>query len=291
MKKFLSLTLCLLLLVPLFSSCSKPPEYSEIEGRFRELVEASGEINMIFFGTGLETYERITDPKSTTDVIVEEVTAEDGTTSKVYHYYYKVPDKTYSRVYAYRKSYLDDYIYLSVLSTPDTSKTPFYANEEESVYAYVLEGYTEPEYEFFYTSDDPADYDYVRGDCVYSSVDEIKKAAALVYSTDYLNAIYETMFVGSLSDTNYVEGMTARYIEYADDEGNVSLMKSNTYDPFITEIREYDFSTAKIVKPANAEYVNIEIESYLPSKPENRLTVRLSMILENGQWMLDSATY
>ena len=176
MKKFLSLTLCLLLLVPLFSSCSKPPEYSEIEGRFRELVEASGEINMIFFGTGLETYERITDPKSTTDVIVEEVTAEDGTTSKVYHYYYKVPDKTYSRVYAYRKSYLDDYIYLSVLSTPDTSKTPFYANEEESVYAYVLEGYTEPEYELFYTSDDPADYDYVRGDCVYSSVDEIKKS-------------------------------------------------------------------------------------------------------------------
>lgn len=279
------------MLIPMLSSCSKPPEYAEIEARFRELVEASGEINMIFFGTGLETFERITDPKSTTDVYVEKYVDENGVEQTVRHYYYKVPDKTYSRVYAYRKSYLDDYIYLSVLSAPDTSKTPFYANEEESVYAYVLEGYAEPEYEFFYTSDDPIDYDYVRPNEKYGNVSDIKEAAALVYSADYLNAIYETMFVGSMSDTDYVEGMTARYIEYADDEGNISLMKSNRYDPFITEIRQYDFSTAKIVKPANAEYVNIEIDSYLPSKPAERLTVRLSMILENGQWMLDSATY
>ena len=285
------MTLCLLLLVPLFASCSKPPEYSEIEDRFRELVEASGEINMIFFGTGLETYERITDPKSTTDVVVEESVAEDGTIKKIYHYFYKVPDKSYEKVYAYRKSYLDDYIYLSVLSEPDSTKTPFYENAEESVYAYVIEGYAEPEYEFFYDSTDPADYDYVRLNGDYQNVADIKAAAEKVYSSDYLKSIYESMFIGSVSASDKVEGLSARYIEYADDMGNISLMKSNKYDPFITEIREFDFSTAKIVRPANAEYVNIQIESYLPSKPAERLTVRLSMILENGQWMLDSATY
>ena len=292
MKRILALIICFLMLVTVFSSCSsKPPEYAEIDARFRELVAASGEINMIFFGEGLPTYERISDPQSTMQVIVEENTAEDGAFTKVYHYYYKVPDKNYDKVYAYRKSYLEPYTYLSVLSEPDGDKEAFYRDEENSVYAYVLEGYTEPEYEFFYTSADPEYYDYVRGDCKYSSVAEIKAAAEKVYSKDYLESIYQMMFVGSVSDTDYVEDATARYIEYADDEGNISLMKANDSKIFITEIRQYDFSTAKIVKPANGEYVNIEIESYLPSKPAARLTVRLSMILQDGVWMLDSATY
>ena len=99
------------------------------------------------------------------------------------------------------------------------------------------------------------------------------------------------MFIGSVSDSEYIEDATARYIEYADDEGNISLMKANDSKVFITEIRQYDFSTAKIVKPANAEYVTIEIDSYLPSKPEDRLPVKLSMILQDGVWMLDAATY
>lgn len=278
------------MLIPIFASCSKPPEYSEIEERFQELVAASGEINMIFFGEGLETYERITDPISSMKSIVEEATAEDGSVVKTYHYYYPIPDKNYEKVYAYRKN-LEPYVYLSVLSSPDENKKAFYTDEENGVYAYVLEGYTYVEPEMYYDATDPVYYDYVRYDCKYSSIDEIKAAAEKVYSKDYLNSIYEMMFIGSVSDTEHVENATARYIEYADDEGNISLMKANDSKIFITEIRQYDFSTAKIVRPANAEYVNIEIESYLPSKPENRMTVRLSMILQDGVWMLDSATY
>ena len=291
MKRIVALSICLLMLIPCFTSCSKPPEYSEIEDRFRELVEASGEINEIFFGEGLPTYERITDPKSSTEVIVETTTDEDGTEKKIYHYYYRVPDKEYDVLYAYRKSYKDDYIYLSVVTFPIEGKEAFYADAEKSLYAYVVEGYAEPEYEFFYTAADPEYYDYVRGDCKYSSVAEIKAAAEKVYSKEYLDALYETMFVGSVSDNEYVEATGARYIEYADDEGNISLMMANDMTVFITETRQYDFSTAKIVKPSNADYVTIEIESYLPSKPEARLTVKLSMILQDGEWMLDSATY
>lgn len=291
MKRIFSLVLCALILIPCLASCSKPPEYSEIEERFRELVEASGEINMIFFGEGLPTYERITDPQSTMDVYVEETTDENGETKKTYHYYYKVPDGNYDSLYAYRKSYLDDYVYISVQSTPDAEKTPFYEDESRSVYAYLVEGYTEPEYEFFYDSEDPHDYDYVRPNEKYRDVDDIKAAAEKVYSSDYLEAIYESMFIGSVAASDKVEGLSARYIEYSDSEGNISLMRSNTSAAFITEIRQYDFSTAKIVKPANSKYVTIEIDSYLPSKPAERLTVRLSMLLENGQWMLDAATY
>ena len=91
--------------------------------------------------------------------------------------------------------------------------------------------------------------------------------------------------------TGGVSGLEARYIEYADDEGGMSLMMSNEFEPFITETRQFDFSTARIVRPSNRKFVSIEIESYLPSAPNDRLTVTLTLILQDGQWMLDSATY
>ena len=46
-----------------------------------------------------------------------------------------------------------------------------------------------------------------------------------------------------------------------------------------------------MVRPKNGKYVTIEIESYLEGKPEERLTVKLGLRLQNGEWMLDSATY
>ena len=111
-----------------------------------------------------------------------------------------------------------------------------------------------------------------------------------MYSKGYLDAIYTTMFVGGTGNGDANE-FSARYIEYADGEGNVSLMKSNKYDPLISEVRVFDFDTAEMIKPSNGEFVTISIESYLPSAPQNRLTVKLTMILEDGVWMLDSATY
>ena len=295
MKKIISLILLVLVLIPCFASCSRPPEYSEIEERFQELVLASGEINIIFFGEGLPTYERISDPFSfeNTKTVIEETVDEDGKVTQEYYYYYKIPDKNYDRLYAFKKGNTTGkvYTYLYVLSEPEVNKEAFYTNEKKDVYAYVLEDYEYIDPVLYYDSTDPEYYDYVKYDCEYTSIEQIKEAAEKVYSKDYLDAIYEMMFVGSVSDSEYVETATARYIEYADDEGNISLMKANDSKPFIYEIRQYDFSTARIVKPANAEYVNIEIESYLPSKPEGRLTVRLSMILQDGVWMLDSATY
>ncbi len=302
MKKLTALILCIFLALPLLASCSKPPEYAEIEARFRELVEASGEINMIFFGDGLETYERVSDPAASTKHVVKEETAEDGTTKKAYYYYYEIPDKAYGTVYAYVKGIVskeNPYKYLEVLSEPDAARTPHYEDAQKSVYAYIIDGYTEPEHELYYDESDPEDYDYVRIDEKYVSVSEIKTLAETVYSSEYLNSIYDSMFVGTLAADSSVSGLSARYMEYADDEGTLWLMKSNKfgqiidgeYKPYVTEIRQYDFSTAKMVKPSNGRFVTIEIESYLPSNPNNRLTVSLSMILENGQWMLNSPTY
>ena len=54
--RILSLLLCLLMILPL-SACGTP-SLDEVKGRFTELIEASYEINDIFFGAGLETYAR-----------------------------------------------------------------------------------------------------------------------------------------------------------------------------------------------------------------------------------------
>ena len=54
--RILSLFLCLLILLPL-SSCGAP-SLDEVKESFTELIEASYEINEIFFGTGLETHAR-----------------------------------------------------------------------------------------------------------------------------------------------------------------------------------------------------------------------------------------
>lgn len=359
MKKLLCIGICLLLMIPTLSSCSKPPEYAEIEERFRTLVEASAEINEIFFGAGLPVYERVTDPRSSTKVYEDEesgaryhyyeledetqgriIAFRQSTVTNVYrdgetgakYYYYEILDKEYGRVMVVNSSAEGGNVTLQLLEEPREGEEPYWSNEEGTLFGYLLEGFTyenkytfqylrvteeaiegkepifvtedglscylltaeeykEPEYESFYDEEDPLDYDYVTADSPYLTVDSIKAAAEEVYSEDYLNAIYGTLFVGALGADDALAGVSARYIEYADSNGTVSLMMSNTYEPLIRETRVFDFSTAEIVKPSNGKYVTIAIDSYLPSAPNDRLNVRLSMALQNGVWMLDSATY
>ena len=357
MKKLLCLLLCLLLLIPTLVACSKPPEYAEIEARFRELVEASATVNMLLFGEGLATYDRASDPRNTTksytdpktgvryhyyripDAALGEILAlrqeiykkiyEDETTKKQY-YYHEAMDRTYGRIMVVHPAaeeessfclqlletpregaepyytnpekgvygYLlpdytyDEILYLKAYTAPREGKEPYYYNEETGIYYDRVEGYVEPVYESYYDENDPDEYDYVRMDNEYLSVSDLKAAAELVYSAEYLSSIYDSMFVGIVAADDTVSGLSARYIEYADEEdGTVSLMKSNKFEPYITEIRQYDFSTAKMVKPSNGKYVTISIDSYLPSKPEEILNVRISLSLQDGVWMLDSPTY
>ena len=288
MKKILCLLLCLCMMLPAFVSCSKPPEYSEIEARFKELVEASYAINDIFFGEGLATYERVYEPISTLKILTQQ--NPENSEEQIRFYYYEINDPTMGRVIAFRSSYLLPYEYVQVLTAPDATRTAYY--EKNGVYAYLLSDYVEPTYPLYYDDSDPSDYDYVHTDSGYLSINQIKEAASLVYSAEYLNSIYLTMFDGAAGVTEDSQILSARYMEYTDpDTGEVWLMKSNTYQPLVTEKRLYDFSTAKIVRPKNGQYVTIEIESYLESKPEERLVVRLGLRLQNGEWMLDSATY
>ncbi len=265
-----------------FSGCSKPPEYSEIEERFKELVEASYEINKILFGEGLPTYERVYEPSINYYVNEDEKR----------YYYYEIEDDELGKVVAYRLSTLitKPYSYLRVSDTPIDGLTAVYVNSEDELYYYSIE-YTEKEYDFYYSDSDPDDYDYVSEQSEYQTVDQIKIAAEKIYSKDYLEAsVYEALFTGAVVSDN-VSGLSARYIEYQHSILGSVLMQSNTYKPLVSEKRIFDFSTAEMVKPSNKKLVNIEVETYLESSPEERVTVRVTMVLVNGEWYLDSGTY
>lgn len=359
MKKLLILLVLAAMLTTGLTSCSKAPEMSEIEGRLAELIEASYEINDLFFGEGLPVYERVSDPKNSMQILraadgsrvtyYYELTDEglgrviayrvatltysfgqvlsspDGTREALYEdaekgiyvypvefshektadnqvemvrndeagtitYYYELTDATLGRVVAYRTSDVG-YTYVQVLSASDPTRKACYESAADRVYAYEI-SYVEPTYEFYYTNSDPADYDYVRVDARYLSIASMKEAAEKVYSKEYLAAIYQALFEGTaMSDHEGLQNLSARYYEHTDDEGTLSLMKSNTYEPLVTEKRIFDLSTAKIVRPKRKTFVTVEIESYLEHTPDHRETVRLSLILQDGVWMLDSGTY
>ena len=265
----------------LFSSSA--PEYSEIEARFKYLVEESAEINKVLFGEGLPTYERVYDPWEDMEVYKPD--------SKTYIYYCYIQDKQYGEILAYRKGMLEAKKYLRITDTPDPTEAAVYTDIENGRYFYLIEGYEEPE-QYYYTSESPLNYDYITLDSPYHSINEIKTQAERVYSKDYLeSSVYVALFSGA-SATEGLASLYARYIEYYDAlRDKTSFMMSNEYDPLITETRVFDFSTAQMVRPSNKKLVSIRIESYLPSDPNNRVTVTITMVKQNGEWFLDSATY
>ena len=91
MKKIFITALCLILILCTLTSCSRPPEFSEIEGRLKELIEASYEINDLLFGEGLEVYPR-----------VYEKQFEPYNDGDKVHYYYELDDAELGKIYAYR---------------------------------------------------------------------------------------------------------------------------------------------------------------------------------------------
>ena len=279
MKKILLILLCLTLLIPCFAGCSKPPELIEIQDRLAELIEASAGVNEIIFGEGLPTYERVYDP-------LDGLKYYEDAEKDVRYYYYYVEDGERD-ILAYRtRSYGTDFKYLEIVS--EETEGYVYCDEENSEYYIPLPDYEEKKADFYYNSSIPADYDVVIIDKT-MTIDKIKEYVETVYSKDYSEALYETLFVGAVSGENGYLG--ARYMEFTDENGTVWLMKSNTYAPLVTERRIFDLSTATIARGSNADFVRVDMETYLESAPEKRLIVTVCLIKENGVWMLDSGTY
>lgn len=115
----------------------------------------------------------------------------------------------------------------------------------------------------------------------FMSVSDIKAEAERIFSKDYLDLIYESAFEG-------VVGQGSTYLRFYELEGEI-YQSINATDFGLSE-RIYDYSTMKVVKPSNNEYINITVESYTLDDPRVR-EVALSFVFERGDWYLDGPTY
>lgn len=138
---------------------------------------------------------------------------------------------------------------------------------------------------------DSAYYSPVVEESKYKTQAEIKTAAQKVYSDSYLNSIENVMFEDFEDSEDDIT--TPRYREV-----DGVLYKYVNSENMIKYVREYDFSTIKIIKPSNGRYVTFEINSYGYNLNYETLkrelswqVVSLSISLEDEVWLLDGPTY
>ena len=165
-----------------------------------------------------------------------------------------------------------------------------YFDSETGNYYFAIK-YTPNEEIFYYSKHDPENYDFVKSGQDFASIEEIKELAGSVYTKDYLSGLYDVLFVGILVEESDVPLMEAKYMVYTDNQGISWFMQRNDINPRVTEKRLYNLDSAKIVRPSKKDLVNIEIETWLESKPESVTTVRLTLVKQDGMWSLDNATY
>jgi hypothetical protein len=116
----------------------------------------------------------------------------------------------------------------------------------------------------------------------YGSIAEMQTAIAAVYSTEYRESLYESLFTGYAADEMSVV-MPARFSE---DER--FLYMSQYVSPLVEGVRVYDYASMQIVEYSHASRLRVSIRSYTEDRPEEWKTVYLSFVYENGDWYLDS---
>ena len=116
----------------------------------------------------------------------------------------------------------------------------------------------------------------------YGSIAEMQTAIAAVYSTEYRESLYESLFTGYAADEMSVV-MPARFSE--DDR---FLYMSKYVDPLVDGMRVYDYASMEIVSYSHSSRLRVSINSYTEDGPEEWKRVYLSFVYENGDWYLDS---
>ena len=133
-----------------------------------------------------------------------------------------------------------------------------------------------------YRDSDSAAYERVTDQTPFLSTTNLLSAMEEVYSADYVDSLRETLFDGFVVGSNVI--LAQLY------ENETALYQSATHEPLVKTQRIYDYASMTIVKPSNAHFVTLELDSHMPGEEET-LTVRLSLILEDDGWRLDTPTY
>ncbi len=124
--------------------------------------------------------------------------------------------------------------------------------------------------------------DYVSVYTKYATVEDIKAKVEQVYSKDYRESLFETLFTGYASDAVAGAVLPARYSQ--DDKW---MYQNSRVEPLVKGVRVYDYAEMKIVSPSNAARIKVELPSYSERNPDQWITVDLTFVYEEGNWYLD----
>ena len=133
-------------------------------------------------------------------------------------------------------------------------------------------------FDFPYTGD----YERVKPQAIFGSVDEIKIAAARVYSMEYLEGVlFPAAFDGLAVGTAVA---SSRYLE----EGG--YFYQSTDDSFdLRGVPIYDYSTMRVVPVGKRDVCLVELDYYLDIYPNTRQVASIRLTLEeDGSWYLSS---
>ena len=135
----------------------------------------------------------------------------------------------------------------------------------------------------YYNVDDGFyNYEFLTENNKYRSEDEIRAAALAVYSEDYISSVLDACFDGFM-DENGDTAVQPKFLSYTG-----MLMLNTEYQVYVSGDRRYDFDTMEIASPSNAKLVNVTIDAI---DGDERSQTRLTFVLQDGQWRLDSPTY
>ena len=117
----------------------------------------------------------------------------------------------------------------------------------------------------------------------YTTEDEIRAAAAEVYTEDYCEFLNERAFVGIVS----ADGDTVAYTRFMYDQYGRLTQRADCEENSPLTGRTYDYSTMKLEKALKDEaWIKITSEA-----EGEALELRLTLKRENGVWRLDTPTY
>ena len=133
-----------------------------------------------------------------------------------------------------------------------------------------------------YQDTDYASYQYVSAASPYRSISELTDALLAVYSEEYVESLRTVLFDGLVVGSKVVRAQLS--------ESSGELMQSTDYEPLYTHHHIYDYSTMRMVKPSNASYITVELESRLEHE-EQTMTVQLGLALDENGWRLDTPTF
>ncbi len=124
----------------------------------------------------------------------------------------------------------------------------------------------------------------VTDESAYSSIDEIKKATAKVYSESYCEYLFSMAFEGYSSE----DGSLAVYARYMEDDSGTLTVRIDLHENDLPN-RTYDYSSMK-VKSRKDTSVVVTMDSYLDGKKEEN-PVSFTLVKDEKGWRLDTPTY